>query len=141
MMPLYRVGKEKRREGEEVEVKQYRCPGEHCQRCAQASQCTGSPSKGRTIKRMAQEELVEALRSRMGTEAGKELYRLRKQSVELGFADTKCRRGLDHIRGFGSAVATGQVGWSVLAHNGLAFMRAARRTPADDLPDFLPPWK
>jgi transposase len=138
VMPLHRVGTEKRREGQEVAVKQYRCPAEHCQKCALASACTKSPHKGRTIKRMAQEELVEALRGRMATEAGQELYRLRKQSVELGFADTKCRRGLERVGGFGSAVATGQTGWSVLAHNGLALMRAARSKPANALPAFLP---
>ena len=79
-----------------------------------------------------------ALRQRMASEEGKALYRLRKQSVELGFADSKCRRGLERIRGFGLGVAQTQTGWSVLAHNGLALMRAALSKAPKGLPCYLP---
>jgi hypothetical protein len=138
LLPLYRKGKEKRREGEEVEVWQYRCAAEHCLSCPLALRCTKSPHKGRTIKRMVEDGLVVALRERMGSEAGKALYRLRKQTVELGFADSKCRRGLNPIRGFGMAVARGQTGWCVLAHNGLALMRASRKKAPKGLPCYRP---
>jgi len=126
LLPLYRQGKERRRQGQEVVVSQYRCPAEHCLACPLASACTKSPHKGRTIKRLAEEELVEQLRARMATAAGRALYRLRKQTVELGFADSKCRRGLARMQGFGGRLAESQTGWSVLAHNGLALMRAGQ---------------
>jgi transposase len=137
LLPLYRRGKEKRRQGQEVEVAQYRCPAAHCLACPLASACTKSPHKGRTIKRLAEEELVEQLRVRMATAAGQALYRLRKQTVELGFADSKCRRGLERMRGFGRRLAQSQTGWSVLAHNGLALMRAGQSRAAKGPPGYL----
>jgi hypothetical protein len=138
VLPLYRRGKEQRRQGQEVEVAQYRCPAAHCLACPLASRCTKSPHKGRTVKRLAEEELVEQVRARMRTEAGKAFYRLRKQTVELGFADSKCRRGLERIRGFGRRLAQSQTGWSVLAHNGLALMRAGPSRAAKGPPYY--PW-
>jgi transposase len=134
---LYRRGTEKRRQGQEVEVAQYRCPAEHCLACPLASACTKSPHKGRTIKRMAEEALVEQLRARMATASGQALYRLRKQTVELGFADSKCRRGLERMRGFGQRLAQSQTGWSVLAHNGLALMRGSQNRAAKAPPTYL----
>jgi transposase len=138
LLALHRKGKEKRREGQEVEVHQYRCAKEHCKSCPLASRCTKSPQRGRTIKRLGEENLVEALRKRMASEEGQALYRLRGQTVELGFADTKCRRGLGRIGGFGTAVAARQAGWSVLAHNALALMRASLSKAPKGLPCYLP---
>ena len=65
---------------------------------------TNSPTrKGRSISRMENEELLDALRQRMDRDDIKLLYKLRSQTVELNFADLKEHRGLRrfHSRGLG----------------------------------------
>ena len=117
-------GREGREGGEEVGYRQYRCPPRHCRECPLAARCTKAPQKGRTIKRSDEEELVEALRRRMGEESGRQRYRLRKQTVELGNADFKAHRGLTRFRSFGLERAKAQIGLLVLAHNGKALVKA-----------------
>jgi hypothetical protein len=51
-----------------------------------------------------------------GDEA-KQLYRLRKQTVELATADRKGHRGLRRLSGRGQRRAAAQVGLTVLAHD------------------------
>ena len=53
----------------------------------------------------------------MATPEGKELYRLRRQTVELVNADWKQHRKLRRFSGRGLARARCQVGLMVLAHN------------------------
>jgi hypothetical protein len=71
--------------------------------------------------------LVDALRQRMQEDVGKALYKLRKQTVELGFADLKQHRGLQRFRSYGRTRARTQVGLLVLATNGLALLQARDR--------------
>ena len=66
---------------------------------------------------MLDEPLVEQLRKRMDSRAGKELYRLRKQTIEREFADVAEHRGLRRFWGFGLLLAQIQVGLLVLLHN------------------------
>ena len=47
------------------------------------------------IKRTEGEELLEAQREKMSTEEAKAVYRLRSQTVELGFGDAKGNRRVD----------------------------------------------
>jgi hypothetical protein len=126
-LPLTRRTKEGRQDGQELVVLQFRCPPEHCCACPRQPACTSAPQRGRTIKRHEHEELVEQLRERMATAAGRALYRLRKQVVERGFADLKAHRGLRRFRSYGPERAQAQVGLVVLAHNGLAWLRARQR--------------
>jgi hypothetical protein len=52
----------KRRKGEQkLQVFTYRCPAEHCRNCPRQPECTSRPESGRTVKRSAHEDLVEAL--------------------------------------------------------------------------------
>jgi Transposase DDE domain len=107
-----------RRSGTEtVLVHQYRCPAEHCAACPLQPRCTKNPTTGRTISRSEHEALIEALRARMQTPEAKELYRLRRQTVELVNADWKEHRRLRRFSGRGLARARCQVGLIVLAHN------------------------
>ena len=117
VLGLDRVAKEQRQGCRELEVLQFRCPAEHCQGCPRQPSCTRTPERGRTIKRSAHEELVEALRARMAEPASQELYKLRKQTIELRFADRKGHRGLRQFRSYGLERAGIQVGLLVLAHN------------------------
>ncbi len=45
----------------------YTCPPQHCQACPRQSACTRTPEKGRTVSRMENEGLLDALRQRMQT--------------------------------------------------------------------------
>jgi hypothetical protein len=108
---------EKEGTGESHRVDIYRCAPEHCRGCPQQAGCTKSPDQGRTVRRSEFEESVERLKARMQTPAGQALYRQRKQTVELGFADLKEHRGLRRLTSRGRVRAATQIGLIVLGHN------------------------
>jgi hypothetical protein len=124
LLQLERCCAEERREGEKVMVEQYRCAAEHCGECPLASRCTKRPDKGRTVKRMQGQELLDEVGARMASAEGKERYRKRKQTVERSHADFRAHRGLDRFRGYGLAAAQSLIALLVLAHNGLALLDA-----------------
>jgi transposase len=95
----------------------YTCPAEYCLACPRQPACTRTPQKGRSVSRMENEELVDALRTRMQTDEAKQLYKLRSRTVELNYADLKEHRGLRrfHCRGLRRVIR--EVGALVLAHN------------------------
>jgi transposase len=119
----YAGSSRQRRSGTEaVRLEQYRCPPEHCQACPLRQRCTRRPGQGRTISRSEHEELIEALRARMGTAEARELYRQRRQTVELVNADWKEHRKLRRFTGRGLARAQCHVGLMVLAQNLLTLL-------------------
>jgi len=113
------IGHQKRRQsdGQINVVHSYRCAPQHCQVCPRQGSCSSNPCRGRAIKRSAHEALVEAHRARMATPEAKSLYRLRRQTVELGFADLKQHRCLRQFSGRGRSGAQRQAGLAVLVHN------------------------
>ena len=119
----YAGSSRQRRSGTEaVVLHTYRCPPEYCRACPLRQACTPNPERGRTISRGEHEGLIEALRARMETPEAKELYRLRRQTVELVNADWKGHRRLRRFSGRGLARARCQVGLLVLAHNLLTLL-------------------
>jgi transposase len=115
----------------------YTCPPEHCMACPRQKECTRTPQKGRTVSRMENEELLDALRARMKTPEAKRLYKLRSQTVELSFADLKEHRGLRRYHCRGLIRAKAEVGTLVLAHN-LLTVEKARDVPVDRLANEIP---
>lgn len=124
-LKLERRGAQSRSGGREVVEFQYRCPEEHCRACPLKARCTCS-AQGRIIKRSEHDDLLEALRRRMASPEGRELYRLRHQTVEREFADLKKHRGLGLFTVFGLTRSRIQVGLLVLIHNGLQLLKARR---------------
>jgi len=106
----------------------FTCPAEHCLACPRQKGCTRTPQKGRSVSRMENEELLDALRARMQTEEAKQLYRQRSRTVELNYADLKEHRGLRRFHGRGRQRAATEVGLLVLAHN-LLCLDAHRHQP------------
>jgi transposase len=106
----------------------YVCPPEHCQTCPRQSACTRTPEKGRSVSRMENEELLDALRQRMQTPDAKELYKLRSRTVELNYADMKEHRGMRRFHCRGPRRVSAEIGTVVLVHNLLAI--SADRDPA-----------
>lgn len=98
----------------------FRCATETCAACPVRPPCSPRSKTGRTITRTEHEELVEALRARMETPAGKALYKLRGQTIEQPFADAKEHRGLRRFCRRGLNLAQAQTGAWVLGRNLLA---------------------
>ena len=124
LLQLERRCGEERRDGEQVRVEQYRCAAEHCRDCPLAPRCTKRPDKGRTVKRMEGQELLDELGQRMQTPDGRQRYKKRGQTVELRHADFRAHRGLSRFPSYGLRRARGLIGLLVLAHNGLALLDA-----------------
>jgi transposase len=118
-----------KRAGGGIRVWRYRCAAAHCLGCPLQARCTKTPAKGRAVTRQEHEELIEALRARMGTAEAKALYRRRGQSVELVNADWKEHRGLRRFSGRGLARARAEVGLMVLAHNLVTLQAEEEKTP------------
>ena len=112
------------RSGQKQQVAQYRCPPVHCNACPLQAACTRSPQKGRTVSRSEYEPQIERLQARMQTPQAQALYRLRKQSVERGYADFKEHRRLRCFSTRGVARVRVEVGLQVLVHNLLALQDA-----------------
>jgi transposase len=117
----------KRQNGIELPVIVHRASGQDCQGCPQQQRCTSNPKKGRVVKRYEGEEALERLEQRMQEPANQQVYKLRCQTVELGYADIKEHRGLRVFRCFGRQRARAQAGLVILASNGLKIMHALRR--------------
>lgn len=118
-----------------VEMVIYRCATEHCADCLRRPQCCPKGRAGRSISRTEHEGLMEQLRQRMATPEAKELYRLRRQTVELVNADWKGHRQLRRFHGRGLARARCQVGLQVLTHNLVALgVEEAKRDRVKSVP-------
>jgi transposase len=104
----------------------YRCPPEHCVACPRREACTPSPHLGRSVSRLEHEDLVDELRARMETPYAKELYKLRRQTIELRYADLKEHRQLRHFHHFGAQRAGGEIGAAVLAYNLLVLWKTLK---------------
>jgi transposase len=116
-MPYQSSRTDRRAGGHQVVLDFYRCPGEHCRACPLRDRCTPNPQAGRSLSRARGEEVVERLKERMKAAESKALYRLRRQTVERGFADVKEHRGLRRLGCWGYQRAGIQVGLNVLSHN------------------------
>jgi Transposase DDE domain len=113
------IGKERREhvDGRSEVQYRYRCAPVHGQACPLHAQCTSNPARGRSLRRSEHEDLITAHQHRMATPEAKHLYKLRKQTVERGFADWKEHRAFRRCWGRGMARAEAPVGFLVLAHN------------------------
>jgi hypothetical protein len=125
---------EKRQNGMELPVIVHRAAGKDCQGCPQQKGCTSNPKKGRVVKRYEGEEALERLEKRMHEPASRKVYKLRCQSVELGYADIKEHRGLRVFRCFGRKRARVQAGLVILASNALKIMRSLHRRQSSQPP-------
>ncbi len=124
--PMPWIGRQKRSQsdGQINVMHSYRCSPQHCRACLRHVTCSTNPNRGRSVKRSEHEALVETHRARMATAGAKSLYRLRGQTVELGFADLKQHRSMRQFSGRGRSRAQRQVGLTVLVHNLLVVHRA-----------------
>ncbi len=126
---LIHKGRERkgRRDDQEVIQHRFHCPAEHCRNCPLRERCVRNPERGRTVKRLEGEELIEAHKQWMNTPEAKAFRRLRGSVIERYFADAKEHRNLRRLHGNGLARAKAEVGLLVLAQT--ALMLARLRSP------------
>lgn len=124
--------RKKRYGGRSLTQLRYHCSAEHCARCSLAAGCVRDPSKGRTVTRMEGQELLDAQRKKMEWPEIKERYKLRGQTVELGFADTKGNRRIERFHGRGLRRTRAETGLIVLAQNLLRLDRLQRHALKHD---------
>lgn len=105
----------------------YQCDASTCGCCPLAERCLSGKGP-RMIKRTEGEEFLEAQREKMSTEEAKAIYRIRSQTVELGFGDAKGNRRMDRFHGRGLNRARGETGLLILAQNLLRLDKLQRNT-------------
>ena len=123
-----------------VSLEMYQAKAEDCRQCAMRPKCTAKAEGGRTVSRSEHEELIEALRQRMATEQGKQLYRLRRIAGERLNADFKQHRQFRKFSGRGLCRASTETALMVLGHNLITahFERANALTRSSNSPRPLP---
>lgn len=126
--PLTWIGHEKQiqADGEINITHRYRCSPQFCRVCPRRESCTTNPNRGRAVRRSEHEELIEAHRARMATEEAKAIYPLRKQTVELCYADMKENRKLRILSGRGQVRARIEVGLVELVRDLMIIERKPR---------------
>jgi transposase len=123
----YRSRTRKRRHsGRQLWESRYRCDPTHCGACPLAAKCLRPGSSCRTIKRLEGQELLDAQREKMADPNVQMRYRLRGQTVELAYADSKGNRRLHRFHGRGLARARTETGLMVVAQNVLRLDRLTR---------------
>ena len=118
-------GKERKRRRDDNTVTQHRfhCPAEHCRACPRRERCVRDPEKGRTVKRLEGEELIEAHKEWMKTEEAKAANRLRGSVIERCFGDAKQHRDLRRLHGRGLKRAKAEIGLVILVQTALTLAR------------------
>jgi hypothetical protein len=82
------------------------------------------------VSRLEHEDLVDELRARMQTPEAKELYKLRRQTIELRYADLKEHRQFRRFSGYGLRHGRAESADSVLAYNLLVLSKAMKSLSA-----------
>lgn len=118
--------RKKRHSGHQLWESRYRCDPVHCRSCPLAAQCLRPGSASRMIKRLEGQELLDAQRTKMNDPEVQEHYRLRGQTVERAFADSKGNRSLTRFHGRGLSRARAETGLMVVTQNLLRLNRLER---------------
>lgn len=95
----------------------YRCDPDHCQACPLAASCLRPGSRSRMIKRLEGCELLDEQRAKMSLPETRKRYRLRGQTVELAYADSKGNRRQREFHGRGLTRVRTETGLMVVAQN------------------------
>lgn len=117
-----------RRDDQTVIQHRYQCAAEHCRVCPLKESCTQSPERGRTVKRLEGEELMETHKTFMKTPEAKAVRRVRGSVIERCFGDAKEHRKLRRLHGRGLKRAKAEIGAVVLAQTALTLVRLRKRT-------------
>jgi hypothetical protein len=109
--------RKQRHSGHELWANRYRCDPTVCSVCPLAAKCLRPGSSCRMIKRLEGQELLDAQREKMETSQVQARYKLRGQTVELAYADSKGNRRLTNFHGRGIDRVRAETGIMVFAQN------------------------
>lgn len=109
--------RKRRHSDRELWESRYRCEVVHCGGCPLAGQCLRPGAASRTIKRLENQELLDAQRKKMADPEIQSRYRLRGQTVERAFGDSKGNRKWTRFHGRGPQRALTETGLMVVAQN------------------------
>ena len=101
----------------------YEADAATCAKCPLKEHCCPKSKSGRHLNRSEHEKLIEAHRRKMETPEAKTLYKLRGQTVETSFGDSKQHRNFRRVNGRGLWRAKMQAAITVLAHNLIQLVR------------------
>ena len=118
--------RKQRHGGRQLWESRYRCDPSHCSTCPLAGQCLRPGSASRMIKRLEGQELLDAQRAKMAGPQAQDRYRLRGQTVERAFGDSKGNRRLSRFHGRGLSRVRTETGLMVVAQNLLRLDRLER---------------
>jgi hypothetical protein len=96
-----------------------------------AGKCLNPGAQCRAINRLEGQELLDAQRDIMTMPENQSRYRLRSQTVELAYADSKGNRRLQRFHGRGLARARTETGLMVVAQNLLHLDRLEKNRRTD----------
>jgi hypothetical protein len=91
-----------------VGYREYASSAEQCTNCPMKGQCTQSAAEVKVVTRHVWEDFKEAVAAHRLTDAGKALYKRRKETVERSFADAKELHGHRYARFRGLAKVRAQ---------------------------------
>ena len=109
--------RKQRHSGRQLWEFRYRCDSVHCCDCPLADKCLRPGSSCRTIKRLEDQELLDAQREKMADPEVQMRYRLRGQTVELAYADSKGNRQFHRFHGRGLDRVRTETALMVVAQN------------------------
>lgn len=120
----YKGKERKHRRGDQSVIEyRYQCSPDHCRGCPLAQRCVRNPAKGRIVKRLENQELLDAHRAKMATPEAQAQSKQRGEVVERTFADAKQHRGLRKLHGHGIHRARAEIGLAILAQTALTIHR------------------
>jgi transposase len=103
-----------------------------CRSCSFYDECVASRKMaGRSVQVSVVAEQRRAMQSRLKTDEGRELYGIRKQTVERDFANIKSNMGLDRFSLSGKGGASSEAWLACMTHNLMIYMRKALPRPSD----------
>jgi hypothetical protein len=106
--------------GHGVRTRVYRAPKEACRTCALREQCAppgARPAWRRSITRIEEPSETTAFKTKMKTEAARQIYAQRSRVAEFAHAWIKERCGLRQFRCRGRLKATMEATWACLTYN------------------------
>lgn len=118
--------RKQRHSGRRLWEYRYQCDPAHCGACPLSKECLRPGSSSRTIKRLEGQELLDAQRKKMADPEVQSRYRIRGQTVELIYADSKGNRNLQRFHGRGLERAQTEAGFMACAQNLLSLERLER---------------
>lgn len=129
----YKGKERKHRRGDQSVIEyRYQCSPDHCRGCPLAKRCVRDPTKGRIVKRLENQELLDTHRAKMATPEAQAQSKRRGQVIERTFADAKEHRGLRKFHGRGIHRARAEIGLVILAQTVQTIHRLRKTRAKDD---------